>query len=71
MQTLDVVIRGGTVVTAADTTVCDVGIRGGRIVALGHDLGPAQQTIDAKGAWCCRVASIVTFIWRSRRRMAP
>ena len=49
MQTLDVVIQGGTVVTAADTTVCDVGIRGGRIVALGHDLGPAQQTIDATG----------------------
>ncbi len=37
----DTIIRGGTVVTAADTTRCDIGIRGGRIAALGIDLGEA------------------------------
>jgi len=31
---IDLAIRGGTVVTAADVTQCDVGIRDGRIVAL-------------------------------------
>lgn len=35
--------------TAADTTRCDVGIRDGRIVALGEDVGPAARTIDASG----------------------
>ena len=47
--TLDLAIRGGTVATAADTMRCDVGIRDGRIVALGEDVGPADHTIDAAG----------------------
>jgi dihydropyrimidinase len=45
----DTIIRGGTVVTAADTFACDVGIRAGRIAALGHDLGPADEVIEAGG----------------------
>ena len=48
-MTLDLAIRGGTVVTAADTSRCDVGIREGRIVSLGEDVGPATRTIDASG----------------------
>ena len=48
-MTLDLAIRGGTVATAADTMRCDVGIRDGRIVALGEDVGPAARTIDAAG----------------------
>ena len=34
----DLVIRDGTVVTAADVTRCDVGVRDGRIAALGENL---------------------------------
>jgi dihydropyrimidinase len=49
MAELDTVIRGGTVATAADIFGCDVGIRAGRIVALGEDLGPAREVIDARG----------------------
>jgi dihydropyrimidinase len=45
----DLVIRNGTVATSADRFVCDLGIRGGRIAALGQDLGPAAQVIDATG----------------------
>ncbi|MCE6959854.1 dihydropyrimidinase [Cereibacter sphaeroides] len=45
----DLVIRGGTVVTASDTIRCDVGIRGGRITALAEHLGPALDQIDATG----------------------
>ena len=43
----DTVIRGGTVVTAADTVRCDVGIRDGQIVALADGLADAETTIDA------------------------
>ena len=43
----DTIIRGGTIATAADTFSCDVAIRDGRIVALGHDLGDANTIIDA------------------------
>jgi dihydropyrimidinase len=45
----DTIIRGGTVVTASDTTHCDVGIADGRIAALGRDLGDAGEIIDASG----------------------
>jgi len=45
----DLIIRGGTVATAADTATCDVGIRGGRIAALGENLGAANEVVDASG----------------------
>jgi dihydropyrimidinase len=45
----DTIIRGGTVATAADTFACDVGIRGGKIAALGEDLGAAGEIVDASG----------------------
>jgi dihydropyrimidinase len=49
MSGLDVIIRGGTVVTASDTFQCDVGIRDGRVAVLGQELGPAGKVIDAAG----------------------
>ena len=49
MTKLDTIIRGGRVATASDTVACDVGIRAGRIVALGEDLGAADEVIDARG----------------------
>lgn len=42
----EIVISGGTVVTAADTFRCDVGISGERIVALGNGLS-GTEIIDA------------------------
>jgi dihydropyrimidinase len=48
-MTFDTIIRGGTVVTASDTFACDVGISGGKIAALGADLGQANETVDARG----------------------
>jgi dihydropyrimidinase len=49
MPDLDLVIRNGTVVTAAERCACDVGVRGGRIVALGESLPRAAYEIDARG----------------------
>ena len=43
----DLVIRGGTVATAADTMQCDVGIIDGIVVALAAHLGPGATEIDA------------------------
>ena len=48
-MTFDTIIRNGTVATAADTFSCDVGIKDGKITALGHDLGSADEIIDATG----------------------
>ena len=45
----DLIIRNGTVATAGDVVRCDVGIRDGKVVALGEDLGKAEETIDASG----------------------
>jgi dihydropyrimidinase len=49
MTEFDLVIRGGTVATASDTFRSDVGITGGKIVALGSSLTNAKKTIDASG----------------------
>jgi dihydroorotase-like cyclic amidohydrolase len=48
-MSFDTIIRGGTVATAADTFSCDIGIRGGRIAALGERLGGAREVVDAGG----------------------
>ena len=45
----DLVIRGGTVVTAADTIVCDVGIRDGRVATLADGISAGAEEIDAAG----------------------
>jgi len=45
----DLVIRGGTVVTASDSVRCDIGIRDGRIAALAEELAPGADEIDAAG----------------------
>jgi dihydropyrimidinase len=49
MTSLDLLIRRARVATAADVFDCDIGIAGGRIVALGHQLPPAAREIDAGG----------------------
>lgn len=48
-MSFDTIIRGGTVATASDTFACDVGISGGKITALGADLGSATEIVDATG----------------------
>ncbi|WP_407528050.1 dihydropyrimidinase [Methylobacterium oryzisoli] len=49
MSTYDLIIRGGTVVTAADTVRADVAIRDGRIVAVAESLSGGAREIDAGG----------------------
>ena len=49
MDQFDLVVRGGTVVTAADTARADVGIRGGKIAAVGIDLPKGRNEVDASG----------------------
>jgi dihydropyrimidinase len=50
-MTFDTIIRGGTIATAADTFVADIGISGGKVVALGMNLKGARESIDAKGKY--------------------
>ncbi len=49
MPEFDCIIRGGTVVTAADTMRADIGIRAGRIAALSESLSDGAKIIDASG----------------------
>ena len=49
MASYDLVIRGGTVATASDIMKADVGIKGGKIAAIGLDLPQADNEIDAAG----------------------
>jgi dihydropyrimidinase len=47
----DVVIRHGTIVTAADTLRCDVAVDGGRITALAERAEPGRTEVDATGLY--------------------
>jgi dihydropyrimidinase len=49
MSDYDLVIRNGTVATAADTAICDVGVSDGTVVALGRRLAAGAREIDASG----------------------
>jgi len=51
MTTFDTLIKGGTVANTCATFKADVGIRDGKIAALGTDLGDAKQTINATGKY--------------------
>jgi dihydropyrimidinase len=44
----DLVIRNGTIATAADIMQCDIGVQNGKITALGFDLAPGVLEIDAR-----------------------
>jgi dihydropyrimidinase len=45
----ELVVRGGTVVTASEQFRADVGVAEGRIVAIGSDLPTAPSEVDARG----------------------
>ncbi len=45
----DLLIRGGTVVSAHDMAVADIAVSAGRVVAVGAINGSARETVDAGG----------------------
>ena len=47
----DLVVRGGTVVTATETMRCDVGVDGGRVTTLAETLPAGRRDIDARGLY--------------------
>ena len=49
MAEFDLVVRGGTVATAADTVRADLGVKDGRVAALGAALGAGKRELDARG----------------------
>lgn len=48
-QAHDLIIRGARVVSASGATLCDIGIRDGRIATLGSDIGTADEIVEANG----------------------
>ena len=50
-QDFDLVVRNAVVITASEEMHCDIGVRGGRIVALAESLAAGAREIDAAGRW--------------------
>ncbi len=47
---MDLLIKGGTIVTASESYIADVAVSDGKIVAIGKELNiPAEKTVDATG----------------------
>ncbi|UYG02837.1 dihydropyrimidinase [Halomonas sp. LR3S48] len=51
MTRFDTLIKNGRIITAADSYDADIGIKDGRIVALGQGLEGAGEVIDAQRLW--------------------
>ena len=53
MTKYDMIIKGGTVVTAIDSSNVDIGVKDGKITGIGKDLksDPKTETIDAKNMY--------------------
>ncbi len=51
MKPFDLVIRNARCATAADVFDADIGIRDGRIAALGQGLAAGREEVDAAGRW--------------------
>ena len=49
MDKLDLTIRNGAVSTATETTRCDIGIAGEKVVAIAEHLPAGARDIDASG----------------------
>src|SRR3569623_685528 len=49
MAEFDLVVRGGTVVSAERTVQADIGVRGGKIVEVRAGLAAGAEEIDARG----------------------
>jgi dihydropyrimidinase len=49
MADFDLLVKGGTIGTAVDVFEADLGVRGGRIAAIGMELGKGRREIDARG----------------------
>ena len=64
---LDLIIKGGTVVTAIDSFLCDVGVKDGKIVEMAVNPDKeAKEVVDASGKllwmyihiWLCLLAEL-------------
>ena len=67
MSEFDLVIQNGTVVTAADTIKCDIGIKHGKILALAKCLTDAKESSRCRPeCMCCRAVLMLTFILTNR-----
>src|SRR5205823_3809502 len=45
----DLVVRGGTVVTATDRYAADIGVQAGQVAAIARSMPPGREEVDASG----------------------
>ncbi|WP_284760016.1 dihydropyrimidinase [Agrobacterium sp. fls2-241-TYG-188a] len=51
MTRFDLIVKGGTIATASDVFIADIGILDGKIVQIGKELDGGARTIDASGKY--------------------
>lgn len=48
-MSFDLIIKNGTVILENEARVVDIAVKGGKIAAIGQDLGDAKEVMDASG----------------------
>jgi hypothetical protein len=71
MAGFDIIIRNGTVATSVDSTLCSVGVRDGKIAALGAVSGLRRARSTPRASWCFPAASTAIATSSGRAPTAP
>lgn len=50
-MSFDLIIKNGTVILENEARVVDIAVKGGKIAAIGQDLGDAKEVMDASGGF--------------------
>ncbi|MFO2398251.1 allantoinase, partial [Salmonella enterica] len=48
-MSFDLIIKNGTVILENEARVIDIAVQGGKIAAIGENLGEAKNVLDATG----------------------
>ncbi len=65
-MSFDLIIKNGTVILENEARVVDIAVKGGKIAAIGQDLGDAKEVMDASGLVVSRAWLMRTPIFLSR-----
>ena len=69
-MSFDLIIKNGTVILENEARVVDIAVKGGKIAAIGQDLGDAKEVMDRR-AWLMRTPIFLNRVVATGKVMKP